>query len=130
MFAAIPFPNLSPEIFAIDLFGMHFALRWYAMAYLVGVVIGWRLSVMALRRAVLWRNDTPPMSPDDAEDLMTWIILGVIGGGRDRALDAVIAAAVTQSGRRIGDQDIADTAIFELVHDAQPEFGALILLQP
>ena len=82
MLAAIPFPNLSPEIFAIDLFGIHFALRWYAMAYLVGVVIGWRLSVMALRRAVLWRNDTPTMSPDDAEDLMTWIIVGVIGGGR------------------------------------------------
>ncbi len=35
--------------------------------------------------------------------------VGVIGGGRDRALDAVIAAAVTQSGRRIGDQDIADS---------------------
>jgi aminopeptidase YwaD len=33
----------------------------------------------------------------------------VIGGGRDRALDAVIAAAVTQSGRRIGDQDLADS---------------------
>ena len=71
MFAAIPFPNLSPEIFAIDLFGMHFALRWYAMAYLVGVVIGWRLSVLALRRAVLWRNDTPPMSTSSASPPLT-----------------------------------------------------------
>ena len=30
----IQFPNLSPEIFSISLFGMDFALRWYALAYI------------------------------------------------------------------------------------------------
>ncbi len=41
MHAAIPFPDISNEIFAIDLFGFHLALRWYALAYLAGF---WRAS--------------------------------------------------------------------------------------
>ena len=36
MIAAIPFPNISPELFSIAVFGMDFALRWYALAYIVG----------------------------------------------------------------------------------------------
>ena len=82
MLAAIPFPDLSPEIFTISLFGFDFALRWYALAYIVGLLIGWRLVVAAVKRPALWRDDTPPMTPDQVEDLLTWIILGVILGGR------------------------------------------------
>lgn len=82
MLAAIPFPNLSPNIFSISLFGMEFALRWYAMAYIVGIVIGWRIIVAALRRPALWSRDTSAFSPEQAEDLLTWIVVGVILGGR------------------------------------------------
>ena len=78
----IPFPNLSPEIFTISLFGMEFALRWYAMAYIVGLLIAWWLAVRAVRRANLWPAGQAPMQPRQVEDLMTWIILGVILGGR------------------------------------------------
>ena len=82
MLAAIPFPNLSPNIFSISPFGMEFALRWYAMAYIVGIVIGWRIIVAALRRPALWSRDTSAFSPEQAEDLLTWIVVGVILGGR------------------------------------------------
>jgi phosphatidylglycerol:prolipoprotein diacylglycerol transferase len=82
MLAAIPFPNLSPNIFSISLFGMEFALRWYAMAYIVGIIIGWRIIAAALRRPALWSKDTSPFSPEQAEDLLTWIVVGVILGGR------------------------------------------------
>ena len=44
----IPFPEISPEIFSVSLFGFDFALRWYALAYIVGIVIGWRVVVAAL----------------------------------------------------------------------------------
>jgi prolipoprotein diacylglyceryltransferase len=37
MQAMIPFPDISPEIFSISLFGMEFALRWYALAYIAGI---------------------------------------------------------------------------------------------
>jgi phosphatidylglycerol:prolipoprotein diacylglycerol transferase len=82
MHAMIKFPDLSPEIFSISLFGMEFALRWYALAYIVGILIAWRLAVMALKRPALWPGGQSPMRPAQVEDLLTWIILGVILGGR------------------------------------------------
>lgn len=82
MHAALQFPDVSPDLFSISLFGMEFALRWYALAYIVGILVAWRLGVMAVRRAYLWADDTPPMTPTQIEDLLTWIIIGVIAGGR------------------------------------------------
>lgn len=82
MQAAIPFPDLSPEIFTIPLFGMEFALRWYALAYIVGIVIGWRIVTASVKRPQLWPGDVAPMTVRQVEDLLTWVILGVILGGR------------------------------------------------
>lgn len=82
MQAVLTFPDLSPELFSISAFGMEFALRWYALAYIVGIVIAWRLGVIAARRASLWAGNTAPMRPEQIEDLLTWIIIGVIVGGR------------------------------------------------
>ena len=82
MQAGIPFPQISPEIFTIPVFGMEFSLRWYALAYIVGILIGWRIVVATIQRAHLWANDTAPADPRQIEDLLTWVILGVILGGR------------------------------------------------
>ncbi|MBT9382915.1 prolipoprotein diacylglyceryl transferase [Pseudooceanicola sp. CBS1P-1] len=82
MHAAIPFPDISPEIVSIHLMGLTLSLRWYAMAYLVGIVIGWLLARAAISRARLWPGDTGPMSRTQLDDLMTWLILGVVLGGR------------------------------------------------
>lgn len=82
MRAQIPFPDISPEIFSISAFGMEFALRWYALAYIVGILLGWRLVVTALRAPRLWHAKQPPITPRQVEDLLTWVILGVILGGR------------------------------------------------
>lgn len=82
MLAAIPFPDISPEIFSISVFGIDFALRWYALAYIVGILIGWRIVVAAVRRPGLWGPRGKPLSPVEVEDLLTWVILGVILGGR------------------------------------------------
>lgn len=82
MKAMIPFPDVTPEIFSISLFGIEFALRWYALAYIVGIVIGWRLVVASMRRPALWPGDSAPMDARAVEDLLTWVIVGVILGGR------------------------------------------------
>lgn len=82
MYALIPFPDISPEIFTISLFGMSFALRWYALAYIVGILLGWRLVLRSVNTPRLWRGNTPVMTPAQIEDLLTWVILGVILGGR------------------------------------------------
>ncbi|MFQ1701811.1 prolipoprotein diacylglyceryl transferase [Loktanella agnita] len=81
MYGAIPFPDISPEIFAVELFGFNLALRWYAMGYIVGIGLGWLAIRAALRRPQLWRNG-PPMQVSQLEDLLTYIVFGVIGGGR------------------------------------------------
>ena len=77
----IPFPPIAPEIFTIQLGGLTLSLRWYALAYLAGLLIGWRIIVAMMRRDRLW-GDRAPMAADRVDDLLTWVILGVILGGR------------------------------------------------
>src|SRR6056297_3260770 len=82
MSTGLPFPNVSPELISISIFGMDLALRWYALAYIAGILIGWRIAVAAVKRAALWPANTPPMRPEQVEELLTWVILGIILGGR------------------------------------------------
>ena len=77
----IPFPDISPEIVSVNLFGMTLALRWYALAYIAGLLTGWRLVVAAVSSPRLW-SGPPPMTRDQVERLLTWVIVGVILGGR------------------------------------------------
>ena len=77
----IPFPPLSPEIFSVEIFGITLALRWYALAYIVGLLAGWRLIRRALATPRLWAA-APAMSADQLERLLTWVVIGVILGGR------------------------------------------------
>lgn len=82
MRAMLPFPDIAPEIFSISLFGFELALRWYALAYIVGILLGWRLAVLAVQTSRLWPNGTPALTKAQIEDLLTWVIIGVILGGR------------------------------------------------
>ena len=78
----IPFPNIAPEIFTLQLFGASLSLRWYALAYIAGLLIGWRIVLAAIRRPALWPANHPPMTGSQVENLLTWVIVGVILGGR------------------------------------------------
>lgn len=80
--AILPFPDISPEIFSIPLGPITLSLRWYAVAYIFGLVLAWRWVIALVNRPHLWRNETPPMKAKQAEDLLTWVIFGVIIGGR------------------------------------------------
>ncbi len=82
MQAVIPFPGIGNEIFSIDIGGFDFALRWYALAYIVGIIIGYRIVLRAVRTPHLWRDETPPTTPELLEAFLTWAILGIILGGR------------------------------------------------
>ena len=82
MLAALPFPEIGPDLFSIEIGSFTFALRWYALAYIVGIVIGWRLCIAAIQRPSLWGAETAPLTKEQIDELLTWIILGVIIGGR------------------------------------------------
>jgi len=78
----IIFPDISPEIFSISVFGLSFSVRWYALSYIVGILLAWRMALVALRRSELWPKNLAPMAARDFEDLLTWMILGILLGGR------------------------------------------------
>lgn len=80
--AAIQFPDIGTDLFSIEIGSFTFALRWYALAYIVGIIVGWRICVAAVRRPGLWPPAGPPLDRGQIEDLVTWIILGVVIGGR------------------------------------------------
>ncbi|MCP1337478.1 prolipoprotein diacylglyceryl transferase [Futiania mangrovi] len=76
--AAIPFPAIDPVLIEIG----PLAIRWYALAYIAGLVLGWRYVVRLMRREDLWGRRGAPATADDIDDLLTWVALGVILGGR------------------------------------------------
>jgi len=82
--AAMSFPEMSPALFQIDLgfLGLgKFPIRWYALAYIGGLLIGWRLALAMVARPQLW-GGTSPATRDDIDDLLFYVTLGVILGGR------------------------------------------------
>ena len=88
MIEAIQFPNIDPAAVTIpgfELFGEYrgpFPLRWYALAYIAGLVLGWRWMVWLIRRDRLWTPGKPALSVPQADDFLFWATLGVIVGGR------------------------------------------------
>ena len=78
----IPFPDISPEIFSIELFGINFALRWYAISYIMGFICAFKLMKFFIVRDFLWAAERPPFSLVQAESFLTYLVLGVIIGGR------------------------------------------------
>jgi phosphatidylglycerol:prolipoprotein diacylglycerol transferase len=68
----LAFPAIDPVIVEIG----PFALRWYALAYVVGLVLGWLLVRALVRRA------PAGIALKDVDDFLTWATFGVIVGGR------------------------------------------------
>jgi phosphatidylglycerol:prolipoprotein diacylglycerol transferase len=68
----IPFPAIDPVAISIG----PFAIRWYALAYIAALVIGWRYCLaLASRQPLLVRRQ-------DVDDFLVWATLGVVLGGR------------------------------------------------
>ncbi len=74
---AIPFPAFDPVLIS---FGP-IAIRWYALAYIVGILLGWLYARTIVKREELWGGPAP-MTPADYDDFVLWVTLGIILGGR------------------------------------------------
>jgi phosphatidylglycerol:prolipoprotein diacylglycerol transferase len=75
---ALAFPVIDPVLIEIG----PFAIRWYALAYIAGLVGGWWYVRRLVQRPQLWPQDGAPYQPEDIDDFLTWATLGVIIGGR------------------------------------------------
>ncbi len=73
----IPFPAINPVLISIG----PFAIRWYALAYIVGIIAGWFYARAIIASEKLWGGPAP-LTVLDFDDFIIWITLGVILGGR------------------------------------------------
>jgi phosphatidylglycerol---prolipoprotein diacylglyceryl transferase len=74
----LEFPNFDPVLIQIG----PIAIRWYALAYVAGILLGWRYAVLLARNTRLWGPSGPPATAEQLDDLVLWVTLGIILGGR------------------------------------------------
>ena len=74
----IPFPDFDPVALQLG----PFAIKWYGLAYLSGLVFGWLYIRHLLQTTTIWANDKPPFTPAKVDDLLLYITAGVVLGGR------------------------------------------------
>jgi phosphatidylglycerol:prolipoprotein diacylglycerol transferase len=75
---AIPFPGIDPVALQIG----PVAIKWYGLAYLAGLLLGWLYIRRLLTEPQLWADDRPPFTPAQVDDLLLYITAGVVLGGR------------------------------------------------
>jgi phosphatidylglycerol---prolipoprotein diacylglyceryl transferase len=73
----IPFPAINPVLISIG----PFAVRWYALAYIVGIIAGWLYARAMIASQRLWGGPAP-ITVGEFDDFIIWITLGIILGGR------------------------------------------------
>lgn len=76
-FLALPFPAIDPIAIAIG----PFAIRWYALAYVVGLLGGWFLARRIAATSRFWGGLRQPTATD-IDDVIVWVALGIVLGGR------------------------------------------------
>ena len=84
------FPDISPYVpllgpYEFNVGSMHvgpMGVRWYAMGYIAGIVVGWRYCLGLIRNPALWGARQPTATQLQIDDLVLWLTLGVVVGGR------------------------------------------------
>ena len=76
-FLTITFPAIDPVAISIG----PLAIRWYALAYISGIVIGWIYARVLIKSEKLW-NGPAPIAPLQLDDFILWVTIGIIVGGR------------------------------------------------
>src|SRR6476646_2461697 len=77
-FLAIPYPAIDPVALRIG----PLAVKWYGLAYVAGLLLG-RYDVKALlQQGRLWPSEKCPFTPDRVDDLLLFMTVGVLLGGR------------------------------------------------
>jgi phosphatidylglycerol---prolipoprotein diacylglyceryl transferase len=77
-FLAIPFPDINPVAFAIG----PIAIKWYGLAYMCGLVLGWLYIRRLITTPQLWAYSMPPFGVGRTDDLLLAMTVGVVAGGR------------------------------------------------
>jgi len=74
----LTFPEFDPVLIHLG----PLPIRWYALAYVAGIVLGWIYAARILKSDRVWAPGKPPLAGPQLDDLILWITLGIILGGR------------------------------------------------
>jgi phosphatidylglycerol:prolipoprotein diacylglycerol transferase len=74
---ALPFPRIDPILISIG----PFAIRWYALAYVAGILLAWWLARRIAANDAYWGGKSP-IRPIDVDDVIVWCAIGIVLGGR------------------------------------------------
>lgn len=75
----LTYPQIDPVLFQIG----PVAIRWYAIAYVAGIVLGWWYAIRLIKNPRYWKAwGGPPLTTSQADDFIVWVTLGIILGGR------------------------------------------------
>ncbi len=75
---ALAFPMIDPVIFEVG----PLAIRWYGLAYVTGIVLGWWFARRLVLTPHLWGKKGAPFGLADLDDFLVWAALGIVLGGR------------------------------------------------
>ena len=73
----LPYPAINPVLVHLG----PLAVRWYALAYIVGILAGWIYARAIIRSERFW-GGVAPLTAFDFDDFIIWITLGIVLGGR------------------------------------------------
>jgi phosphatidylglycerol:prolipoprotein diacylglycerol transferase len=74
----VPFPHIDPVLVHLG----PFAVRWYALGYITAILLGWRYMSGLLKSPRLWTHRPAPFTAERLDDLILWLTLGIVVGGR------------------------------------------------
>ncbi|WP_052513401.1 prolipoprotein diacylglyceryl transferase [Bosea sp. LC85] len=74
---AIPFPVIDPVALQLG----PLSVKWYGLAYVVGLIGGWWYARRLVSSPALWGSSKHPAA-DELDDMLLWVALGVVLGGR------------------------------------------------
>jgi phosphatidylglycerol:prolipoprotein diacylglycerol transferase len=125
----IPFPKIDPAAFTIPIpefalgplaFGP-FPIRWYALAYILGVAIGWWYAARLVNKPKLWGEaEAAPVSRTNIDDFAFWAMIGILLGGR---LGYVLFYTLPHEPGKIADDPMS---IFRMWEGGMSFHGGLI----
>lgn len=74
----VPYPQIDPVALQLG----PLPIRWYSLAYIAGLALGWYYLTRLLKNAAVWAKSGPPITKVQLDDVVFWVALGVMAGGR------------------------------------------------
>lgn len=75
---SIPYPDINPVALQIG----PLPIRWYSLAYIGGLAVGWWYLTRLIKNASIWGKNGAPINRALLDDVIFWVAIGVMAGGR------------------------------------------------